>query len=427
MPGQSPVRVLHVIDSLAGGGSERWVWEIVRRASERVTHRVVTVLPDRGRFAYSRRLAELGAYGGSSARNSTRSKPGEQRTVSWASVVGSKLPQSVRRKIMPCWHYGVVLPGAMSRIMREFIAARPDVIHTHTFHGFVYGLLLGVTTRRPTIHTVPSLVVQMTDAGYGWMPQLYRRCGHRISRFFTAYPEELLKLGIPSAKVVRILGGVDLETAVSALRSRDECRRSVREVLRIPMDAPVILSVGRLHPSKGHRFMLASLPRILERIPDAHWVVLGEGAERAALMARGRELGIGDRIHLVGFVEDPSSWYVAADVYVRTAVFEGENLSSYQAMAAAVPVVAFDTRCETDLVRVVGHGILVPLGDCTALGDAVVRVLTSPGVRRRLGERGLAYASAHLDIRVIVRLFEEAYLELGTSLVGGVPATPRIS
>src|SRR5205085_4947878 len=59
-----PVRVLHLIDGLAGGGSERWIWDLVRlRDPRRVEPRVVTIHPDLGRFVYAERLRQAGAYG----------------------------------------------------------------------------------------------------------------------------------------------------------------------------------------------------------------------------------------------------------------------------------------------------------------------------------------------------------------------------
>src|SRR5436190_18247082 len=69
MENRGAVRVLHIIDGLGGGGSERWVYDIARLSDgARTCHRVVTVHPDLGRFVYAERLGELGAYRGAQRR-----------------------------------------------------------------------------------------------------------------------------------------------------------------------------------------------------------------------------------------------------------------------------------------------------------------------------------------------------------------------
>ena len=116
----------------------------------------------------------------------------------------------------------------------------------------------------------------------------------------------------------------------------------------------------------------------------------------ASLEARTRELGAAAHVHLAGFHANPLPYYAAADIYLRTPIFEADNLSSYQAMALAVPVVGFDTGAETELLRQVGHGIIVPNRDPSALAKAAADILTLPDAGRSLGERGREYCQKHL-------------------------------
>ena len=66
---------------------------------------------------------------------------------------------------------------------------------------------------------------------------------------------------------------------------------------------------------KGHEFALEALPALVDRFPALHWVVLGEGDERAALEARAQALNITDHVHFMGFQPDPSTYYAAANIY----------------------------------------------------------------------------------------------------------------
>jgi len=261
----------------------------------------------------------------------------------------------------------------------------------------------------------------MEEVGCGWLPPLYVRYQRRIGAFVTAYPDELRRLGIDGGRIHEIRGVVDL-TAIDRVRAeRSRLRATFREKIGAASDAPVALSVGRLHASKGHDVGADAIAAAARAIPGLHWIVLGEGDERRSLEARVRLAGIGDRVHLLGYVRDVLPYYAAADVYLRTTRLEAENLSSYQAMAMGLPVVGFDTGAGTELLVGVGHGLLVPNGDGERMGAAVIDVLTSPDRGMALGERGCLYAFRHLGvdrtIADLTRIYED--LARGQGQAGG--------
>jgi len=403
------IRVLHIIDGLAGGGSERWVYDIARLSDPgRVRHRVTTVHPDRGGFVYGASLRELGTYG----------KPWHQEDRT--QPTGPAGPRSARfaddgkltRAFRLAWHGGVVFPAGGYRVLREWISFRPEVIHGHTFHGFVFASQLARLTRLPLVHTVPSLFAQMEDAGYGWLPRLYARAHPRVARFFTAYPDELRRVGVPTSKIQEIQGVVDLPRIEAALTERSSHRSRIRAALGIKPGAPVALSVGRLHHSKGHELAAAAVAQASQRVTDLQWILLGEGGDRASLEALVRELRIGDQTHMTGFVTDVLPFYAAADLYLRTPLFEAENQASYQAMGMGLPVAGFDTAAGTDLLGRIGHGVLVPSGDSSRLADAIVDLLSGADRGLALGARGQAYARTHLGVDRTIEDFTSTYERL---------------
>src|SRR6185436_20165324 len=174
----------------------------------------------------------------------------------------------------------------------EFFRFRPDIIHTHGFYSFKYGLLFKTLFRRPLVHMVPSLFAQMEAQGTGWLVNYYRRFHRRVDRFALdpCYRSELRGVGIPDEKFLDVNGTLDLEAIASVKTERRRHRLEIRRKLRIPDDALIVLSVGRLDPTKGHRFALEALPSMLEEFPNLHWVVLGEGAQRDELEQRSKEL-----------------------------------------------------------------------------------------------------------------------------------------
>jgi glycosyltransferase involved in cell wall biosynthesis len=415
------VKVLHTIDGLAGGGSERWVWDLVRLADPgRAVHRVVPIHFDLGRFVYADRLRALGALAG-------RTVPAPAGFEDAAAGDGSLVPlpsetpriprlsQRVPGRLRPwatrLWHHGIVFPVAAGRLAREFARFRPDVIHAHTFHGLVAGLILGALAGRPLIHTVPSSFRHIRESGYRWVPELYSRHQSRIARFVTSYPSELQGIGVPDSRIIRVRGMADVEGMVPLRARRDEFRGRIRSGLGIDEPATLALSVGRLAPEKGLAYGIQALPTVVAAHPDLHWAILGEGPDRARLERLAEKLGVAGHVHFLGFVREPLPWYAAADLYLRTNVVEGDNLSSFQAMAAGLPVVGFDTGSETELVPKARHGLLTENRNPAALAHALGEVIAAPD-RAELGRRGSDYAAAHLAMEGVVRTCEAAYQEL---------------
>jgi len=409
VPAARPVRVLHIIDGLGGGGSQRWIWDLVRLTPpEMARYLVLTVQLDEAGSPYADRLLHHGVY----------EPPGASPVLRF---LGSALDGTVvrlRRSASPPsvylgWLFQAYVAGfrRLAAALRRF---RPDVIHAHTFHAFVAALVARRLRGVPLVHSVPCLFPQMVDAGFSWMPGLYARAHPWVECFFTgASVDELIACGVPRTKIQPIEASVDLEAVGAVEAARDRHAAEIRRALGLSPEARIALSVGRLHPSKGHAFALEALCHLVARHPALHWVVLGEGDDRQILEDRSSALGIQGHVHLIGFQEDPLPYYAAADVYLRTPVFEAENLCSYHAMAMGLPVVAFDTGAPTELIRKAGHGTLVPNRDPAALAAAVGRILSSPDLGRAKGRLGAEYCREHLDIRQTIAAFCAAYLELG--------------
>jgi len=430
-----PLRVLHIIDTLGGGGSERLVWDIVRLSDPaRVQHRVVTIFPDGYLvpFVYAEPLRELGAYKGDFSRQDAKTQREEEDSETpFAPLrLGARnLPRALKKPLVglvnftfsivrDVKHIAVQARSALS-VPAEFFRFKPDVVHTHGFYGFKYGLLF----RRPTVHIVPALFAQMEAQGTGWLVNRYRRFHQHVDCFAldAGYRHELLSIGVPSHKLLLIDGTLDLD-AINAVRAeRERHRRAVRQRLKLPEDAIIALSVGRLDPSKGHEYALAALPSMLKQFPNLHWIVLGEGEHRRELERRIDELGVNEHAHLIGFDPQPLPYYAAADIYLRTPTLEGENISSRQAIAMGLPAAGFDTGCETDLIAKLGHGLLVPNGDAAALAAATCRILSTPDRGASLGARGVDYCKANMGIQKHV----DDLMSLYTRLQRSHPVNPE--
>jgi glycosyltransferase involved in cell wall biosynthesis len=427
--------VLHIIDTLGGGGSERLLWDIVRLSDPaRVKHRVVTIFRE-GYMAtpvYAEPLRELGAYRGNSSRSGATA---QRENINAAPLRrrASTLPPLLKNPLVGLWNFAFSQSRrlkhtaehvpSMLTIPTEFLRFKPDVVHTHGFYGFKYGLLFKSLFRRPLVHIVPALFSQMEAQGTGWLVNRYRRFHRQVDCFAleAGYRNELLSIGVPANKLLDIYGTLDLD-AIEVIRAeRERHRREVRQRLQIPEDSIIALSVGRLDPSKGHSFALEALPLMLKTFSNLHWIVLGEGEQRRDLEKRINELGVAQHAHLIGFDPTPLPYYAAADVYLRTTTMEGENISSRQAIAMGLPAVGFDTCCETDLIAKLSHGILVANADAAALAQATCEILSTPDHGVALGARGIDYCKTHLGIQKHI----DDLMSLYTQLQRADPVNPE--
>ncbi|MGX6449147.1 glycosyltransferase family 4 protein, partial [Patulibacter sp. S7RM1-6] len=152
--------------------------------------------------------------------------------------------------------------------------------------------------------------------------------------------------------------------------------------------APTLVTVAHVVPRKRHEDVVRALWLLRDRHPCARYRVIGVGPERPALERLAAELGVADRVELLGQLPHPEALEAAraADVFVMPSVDEAFGVAYVEAMAAAMPAVAALGEPGPREIAEVGEGIvLVPPGDVSALATALDRLLRDPAHRRALG------------------------------------------
>jgi glycosyltransferase involved in cell wall biosynthesis len=145
--------------------------------------------------------------------------------------------------------------------------------------------------------------------------------------------------------------------------------------------------VSRFFPVSGTRYLLDAFPRVRSAVPSARLLVVGEGAERAALEAQASRLGISPFVIFAGMREDIAAHLRLCDVAVVSSTDDGLSLAAMEALSAGVPLVATRVSGLSSIVRDGENGLLVPPGDADALASAVIRVLRNPVLRGELAAR----------------------------------------
>jgi glycosyltransferase involved in cell wall biosynthesis len=220
------------------------------------------------------------------------------------------------------------------------------------------------------------------DEVASWRAPLLRRLEGRLARRVDAViatsPAVAAGLGGDVAAIVNPFG-----PAPTAMRDRDALRRA----WGVPVEAPVVAAVGRLHPQKGLDVLLDAVALVAARVPSVQVVLAGEGPLEHHLRRRIADESLAGRVRLVGPTPDPGSALAAADVVVVPSVWESGPLVVTEALGLGRPVVATPVGFVPELIVDGVTGRLVAPRDACALAGAIVDLLDEP-------ERAAAMAAA---------------------------------
>lgn len=299
----------------------------------------------------------------------------------------------------------------------------PDVVHVHS------PLVLGRLARRaaarrgtPVVYTNHYLPVNVSpgyqppglDAVfYSWVIGFANRCDQVTAPSATAL--RLLRgqgLRVPSRVVSN---GVDLTRYAPGAADQ-----KLRERYRLPRDRPLILSVSRLSPEKRIDVLLDAAARLTR---PAHLVIAGTGPQQRRLRARAARLRLAGRVSFPGFVPDADlpGLYRLADVFAVASQAELQGLTTMDAMASGLPVVAADACAMGELVGHGRTGFLFRPGDPGQLAACLDTLTGDPALRARMAAEGLRVAGGH-DLRRCLAEWESLYAALaGTGCAVGRP------
>lgn len=373
-----PIRALILIDHLGTGGAQEFVYQLACRLS-----------PKRVQLSIAALLA-----GGIDPNKADDPAIYRERLTQLGIPVYTLAPSPRLSQI----------PLALFNLARLLRAQHFDVVTTMLQVSFVCGSPVAWLLRVPTIHSIMSVRAQ-TQRWYFPLMSWYQPL---VSLYLTPIPKELTEAGIQAAKIKLVEVAVDL---TEMLAVRHDSQRVI-EPFDLTNAYPVALSVGRLHPDKGHEYAIRAWPYVLQQWPHARLLIVGDGSDEARLKALVEQLNLAPSIILTGYRSDLAKLFTRADIFLRTSVNEGVNLTTIQAMAAGLPTIGFKTPTPKEIIADNINGLLVELGDATSLGQAISRVNSEKELLYRLGQAARAQVGRYFDIQMIAHFYENAYSAL---------------
>jgi len=240
----------------------------------------------------------------------------------------------------------------------------------------------------------------MTPAQFRAQAVAFRWCDAVVCNSQAA-AARLAAAGLPREKLVVIGNALPVaafETALPALPRGSGA-------LRVGM-------VARMNAAyKNHAGFLRIAAKIHERMPDVEFLLVGDGPLRPEIERQAATLGLGERAVFLGDRRDISSVLACMDVAVLTS--DSESLSNVilEAMAAALPVVAYNVGGNSELVNE-QRGALVAAGNESEFAMAILRLLSDASVRRQLGQNARCFVEENFSLNHVLRRYEDLYVTL---------------
>ncbi len=300
------------------------------------------------------------------------------------------------------------------RVMRQFLKERPDIIFCGHVNFSPVCLMLKLIFGTP--YTLALYGIEIIEI-HGWLTRKAVRESERVVTI-SDYAKGLILRQYPDLEAHIFMLPSAVDGSIFAIKKKNQALIDKFGIV----GRPIILSLARLSAPehKGQDRVLASLPYVLEKIPNAVYLVVGGGTDERVNAVLKKHPGLANSVIFAGPAsnEERVDFYNLGDVYVLPSKYEGFNIVFVESLACGVPVVASDAYgCREGLLD--GElGLLVPPDDVKAIADAIIAVLTKTAPRALFDREYLRKRT--LDIYGI-----DAWDKRVRELVAGLSPDPR--
>ena len=294
--------------------------------------------------------------------------------------------------------------SAAVQFLRSLQNERPAVFHAHLNWPSACRRALAVAAfaHVPAVVATAQLFAGPAECRRGRTQRIIWKGVDRFLAVSEHVARELSEVsGLPSERIRVVRNGIPLADYSRPVDG------ALRKTLSGGSGRPIVLTPARLDRQKGHRYLLEAATMV----PDAKFVLAGDGPLRAELEAQVQAQGLSDRVTFLGHRKDIPDLLAACDLFVLPSLFEGYPLSVMEAAAAGKPVIATAVGGTDEALSNGCSGLLVPPADSRALADAIRTLLADPSRAASLAHAAKAHAlrefSAERMCQGTVEVYEE--------------------
>jgi glycosyltransferase involved in cell wall biosynthesis len=303
----------------------------------------------------------------------------------------------------PRSEFDVQAAWQLGRVLRD---AKPDVVHAHDPMAVA---LTAMALQMPNGNGAAPYVVAARRVDFHLKRHAFSKWKYRHVNKFIAASRTIAEIleadGITRDRIAIVHDGVN----VGVIDKLDPV--DARATFWLPHGAPIVGNVAALAPHKGQRHLVTAAARVVRELPDARFLIVGEGELRESLEKQVKTLALERNVFLTGFRADALSLMKSFDLFAMSSVTEGLGSVVLEAMACRRAVVATRAGGLPEVVVDGETGLLVPPHEDEALAKAILSLLRDPARRRTMGDAGYARVASEFSVDKMVsdtlRVYEQ--------------------
>jgi len=305
-------------------------------------------------------------------------------------------------------------PLNIFRIIAYLRRHQPDIVHTQLEFSDTLGNSAAKFLGIPSVSTLHTIETPTVGTRTYWRQQIrwftLRNFCTRIITVSEKTREHYIQLTkIPATKIITMYNGIDLEK----FRVVDSSTSNrIRSSFEIPNERSMICTIAVLREPKGIQYMIEALPEILERIPNAFYLVIGDGDYAKELKSLAVTHKVEKRVVFAGHRTDIPEILASSDVFVLPTLGDALPTVLIEALAAKKPIIASNVGGVPEIITNEVTGILVPPADAKMLATACLRVLQNKSLAKKLAENGYQTVKQKFDVDTQVKQLSNLYQQL---------------
>jgi len=293
------------------------------------------------------------------------------------------------------------------KIIRSY---RIDIIQSHLLGSNLYSSLAGLLCGVPVVSTFHGFVDVNAKERFSDLKSKIINLGSQKIVFVSEGLREFYvnKKGFSPGKSVTIYNSID--TSIFKPQRDD----SIRKQYGIGPENVLVGSVGNIRPAKGYDYLLRAAKMVVDKHPEFRFVVAGEGSGKLYddLLILRKQLNLEKIFFFLGFISDIPKLMNNTDIFVLPSESEGFSISTIEAMACGLPVIA--TRCggPEEIISHLSNGILVDNDSISCLSDSIIEIYINKSLRQNLVTNGLACVSNSYSNNISSGKYKSYYYNL---------------
>lgn len=306
----------------------------------------------------------------------------------------------------------------ISKVLDKF---QPDVVHLQTAETIAIAMLHYVRKHNVPLVSTGHAYPDNVTGQFAFLKPIKKPVDAALRAYMASFlkhseyatvPTEIAISGLLPKNRKRFKVSVEaLSNGIDLTKFKnDGLNKKLIQDFEIDLKCPRILYVGRVDPEKSIGKSLEAFSLALKKVPNAEFMIVGDGIDKVNLERQAEELGISDHVRFMGRILPPDliEFYKVSDIFVTSSKTETQGIVLIEAAAMGLPLIAVNAGAVKEICQNRKNGVLCRPDDTRQMANAIVKLLSDKELRKKYSKNGLEIAKKH-DINHTLTRFEEIY------------------